>query len=58
MKWLKMIRDHIAANLGVEPEDFGCAPFVQESGLGKVHQLSGDDLAPIMDNLNSALVAR
>jgi len=37
-----MIRDHIAANLGIEPDDFNYAPFLQEGGLGKVHQLFGD----------------
>jgi hypothetical protein len=37
-----MIRDHIAANLGIEPDDFEYAPFAQEGGLGKVYQLFGD----------------
>jgi len=31
-----MIHDPIAANLGIEPDDFDCAPFAQEGGLGKV----------------------
>jgi type I restriction enzyme R subunit len=57
IKWLEMIRDHIAANLGIEPDDFEYAPFSQQGGLGKVHQLFGDGLAPIMDDLNSMLVA-
>lgn len=70
-----IIRDHIAAclcaarrqaNLGIEPDDFECAPFSQQGGLGKVclraecrqvHQLFGPDLTPIMENLNTALVA-
>ena len=33
-----MIRDLIAANLGIEPGDFEYAPFSQHGGLGKVHQ--------------------
>ena len=57
MKWLEMIRDHIAANLGIELDDFEYAPFAQEGGLGRVHQLFGPDLTPIMENLNTALVA-
>jgi len=57
LKWLEMIRDHIAANLGIEPDDFEFAPFSQQGGLGKVHQLFGDDLVPIITDLNSALVA-
>jgi type I restriction enzyme R subunit len=52
-----MIRDHIAANLGIEPDDFEYAPFSQEGGLGKVHQLFGKDLTPIMNDLNISLVA-
>ena len=55
--WLEMIRDHVAANLVVEPDDFEYAPFAQEGGLGKVHQLFPEGLGPIMDSLNVALVA-
>jgi type I restriction enzyme, R subunit len=55
--WLEMIRDHIAANLGIELEDFDYAPFSQEGGLGKVHQLFGEQLPRVMDALNRELVA-
>jgi type I restriction enzyme, R subunit len=55
--WLEMIRDHIAANLGIELEDFDYAPFSQEGGLGKVHQLFGEQLPRLMDELNRELVA-
>ncbi|MEW5756107.1 MAG: type I restriction-modification enzyme R subunit C-terminal domain-containing protein [Pseudomonadota bacterium] len=57
IKWLEMIRDHIAANLGIEPDDFEYAPFSQHGGLGKVHQLFGDQLGPLVSDLNTALVA-
>lgn len=56
-QWLTMIRDHIAANLGIETDDFDYAPFAQEGGLGKVHQLFGEDLNVILENLNEALAA-
>lgn len=49
--------DHIAANLGIEPDDFEYAPFSQHGGLGKAHQLFGQDLAPIIGTLTTALVA-
>jgi type I restriction enzyme R subunit len=52
-----MIRDHIAANLGIEPDDFEYAPFAQEGGLGKVHQLFGDNLPGMLASLNDALAA-
>ena len=57
MKWLEMIRDHIAANLGIGPDDFEYAPFSQEGGLGKVHQLFGDKLPEMLASLNDALAA-
>ena len=52
-----MIRDHIAANLGIETEDFDYAPFAQQGGLGKVYQLFGDELNVIIEELNEALAA-
>jgi len=57
LRWLEMIRDHIAANLGIEPDDFEYAPFAQEGGLGKVHQLFGDKLPEMLASLNDVLAA-
>ncbi len=57
IKWLGMIRDHIAANLSIERDDFEYAPFAQEGGLGKVHQLFGDKLNVIIKELNEKLAA-
>jgi type I restriction enzyme R subunit len=56
-KWLEMIRDHIASNLGIEPEDFDLAPFDQRGGLGRVHQLFGAALPKVLEDLNTVLVA-
>lgn len=55
--WLEMIRDHIAANLGIEPDDFEYAPFSQEGGLGMVYQLFGDELNSLIEQLNETLAA-
>jgi type I restriction enzyme R subunit len=55
--WLEMIRDHIAANLGIEIDDFEYAPFNTEGGLGKVHQLFGADLPKVIEELNRELAA-
>ena len=55
--WLEMIRDHIAANLGIEIEDFEYAPFDTEGGLGRVHQLFGAELPKVIEELNRELVA-
>ena len=57
MHWLEMIRDHIAANLGIEPDDFEYAPFAQEGGLGRVYQLFGSGLQEMLASLNDALAA-
>jgi type I restriction enzyme R subunit len=55
--WLEMIRDHVAANLGVDRDDFEYAPFAQKGGLGRVHQLFPEGLQTIIETLNMALVA-
>jgi type I restriction enzyme R subunit len=55
--WLEMIRDHIAANLGIEKEDFEYAPFAQQGGIGKVYQLFGNDLPKVLEQLNRELAA-
>ena len=57
LHWLEMIRDHIAANLGIEPDDFEYAPFNSEGGLGKVHQLFGAELTQVIEAMNRELVA-
>jgi len=56
-RWLVMIRDHIAANLGIELDDFELAPFAKEGGLGKVHQLFGAELPKVLEALNKELAA-
>ena len=55
--WLEMIRDHIAANLGIEIDDFEYAPFNTEGGLGKVHQLFGAELPKVIEEMNRELAA-
>ncbi|MCK9417859.1 MAG: DEAD/DEAH box helicase family protein [Nitrospirae bacterium] len=57
IRWLEMIRDHIAANLSIEADDFDFAPFAQEGGIGRVHQIFGNDLNKILDELNGVLAA-
>jgi type I restriction enzyme, R subunit len=54
-RWLEMIRDHVAANLSVEAEDFDLAPFAQQGGLGKAHQVFGDKLSAIIEEMNMTL---
>ena len=56
-KWLEMIRDHIAANLGIEADDFELSPFAQEGGIGKVYQLFGAELPKVLEAMNKELAA-
>lgn len=56
-RWLDAIRDHIANSLSIDPDDFEYAPFSQLGGLGKAHQLFGEDLQKILDELNERLAA-
>ncbi|MDP2419218.1 MAG: type I restriction-modification enzyme R subunit C-terminal domain-containing protein [Hydrogenophaga sp.] len=52
-----MTRNPIAANLRLDIEDFSYAPFEQEGGLGKVHQLFGAELPGVIETLNRELAA-
>ena len=52
-----MIRDHVATSLEIEIEDFDYAPFAEEGGLGRAQRVFGDQLRPILDELNEALAA-
>jgi len=56
-QWLELIRDHIASSLAIETEDFEYVPFAQHGGLGKAYQVFGQELSPLMNELNEALVA-
>lgn len=57
LAWLNLIRDHIATSRSIEPDDFDYAPFSQRGGLGKAHQLFGDALPTLLDELNTTLAA-
>jgi len=55
--WLRLIRDHIATSLSIDPEDLELSPFNQRGGLGKAHQLFGEQLPKLLDELNQVLAA-
>jgi type I restriction enzyme R subunit len=56
-QWLEAIRDHIAESLTIDPDDFEYVPFAQRGGLGKARQVFGNELNPLLNDLNSALAA-
>jgi len=55
--WLDAIKDHIAKSLQIEEADFEYAPFNQIGGLGRVHDLFGERLPVILEELNRRLAA-
>jgi type I restriction enzyme R subunit len=57
LAWLNLIREHIATSLSIEPEDLELSPFNQRGGLGKAHQLFGEALPALLEELNITLVA-
>ena len=57
LAWLNLIRDHIATSLSIEPDDFDYSPFSQRGGLGKAHQLFGESLNQLLEELNEVLAA-
>jgi type I restriction enzyme R subunit len=57
MAWLNLIQGHIATSLSIETEDFDYAPFSQQGGLGKAHQLFGEQLPRLLDELNEVFAA-
>ena len=56
-QWLDAIRDHIAKSLHVDADDFADGDFYQMGGLGRAHEVFGDALPALMEELNQCLAA-
>jgi type I restriction enzyme R subunit len=55
--WLDLIRDHIAASLSIELDDLEYTPFAQRGGTSRAYQTFGNDLLPLLNELNEVLAA-
>ena len=56
--WLFAIRDFIAVNVDITPEDLMDAPdFAAQGGLARAHAVFGDRLRPLLDELPQVLTA-
>lgn len=53
----ELIRNQNAANFSIKPINYKYAPFSQHGGLGKVHQLFGDKLNAMIEELIETLAA-
>ena len=56
-EWLDRIAEHIGNSLAIEPEDFESGWFGQQGSLGRAHALFGDQLRPLLTELNERLAA-
>ncbi len=56
-QWLDRMAEHIATSLAIEADDFQDGWFGQHGSLGRAHQLFGDQLAPLLAELNARLAA-
>ena len=57
MQWLRMIKDHIATSLSIEPDDLELNPFDRKGGLGRFYDVFGDQYEAILEEMNIELVA-
>lgn len=57
MEWLRLIKDHIAVSLSIEPEDLDLSPFDRKGGLGRFYEVFGSEYKNILQEMNIVLVA-
>ena len=57
MKWLRMIKDHIATSIHLDTDDLDYTPFDAAGGKGKMWQLFGEGMNDIINELNEVLAA-
>ena len=57
MAWLHLLRDHIATSVHVDRDDLELGSMGQQGGLARMHQLFGNDMDGVLDELNETLAA-
>ncbi|MDZ7849433.1 MAG: type I restriction-modification enzyme R subunit C-terminal domain-containing protein [Halodesulfurarchaeum sp.] len=57
LEWLDMMKDHIATSAAMEKSDLQLDPFNQRGGIHRAHELFGEDLDSMIQELNQELVA-
>lgn len=55
--WLRMIKDHVVSSYHIEIDDLDYTPFDAKGGKGKMHQLFGNQMNEIINELNEVLAA-
>ena len=56
-EWLRLIKDHIAVSLSIEPDDLELSPFDHKGGLGRFYEVFGAQYEEILMEMNIELVA-
>src|SRR5439155_7831112 len=54
VKWLGMMRDHIATSLEIDMDSFDLTPFTNEGGLARAARVFGSDLKVVGRVLDTA----
>ena len=57
MTWLRMIKDHIVSSVHFTKEDLDYAPFDAQGGIGGMHQVFGNEMEGIIEEINEELAA-
>lgn len=57
MEWLRLIKDHIAVSLSIEPQDLDLSPFDRKGGLGRFYDVFGAEYEKILWEMNVELVS-
>jgi type I restriction enzyme R subunit len=58
LRWLMLIKDHIAISVEILKDDLEDAPFNQLGGLGKAARVFGQKLTPLLKELNDKVGGR
>lgn len=56
-QWLRMMKEHIAQSVHLDADDLDYTPFDAQGGRGRMWQLFGAEMEPMINELNEALAA-
>jgi type I restriction enzyme R subunit len=57
LDWLRLIKEHVVSSYHIEIDDLDYTPFDAKGGKGKMHQLFGDQMNDIINEINEVLAA-
>jgi type I restriction enzyme R subunit len=55
--WLKMIKEHVLSSYHIAMDDLDYTPFDAHGGRGRMYQLFGQEMMPLLEELNEVLAA-